>query len=285
MSITSSSVLVEMNISVWLATKLDRAATDAVTSINHAGKNAARVKKNLMAGTVLQKNIADYAAACRHWHNKRTLPWADRGPRLLPTSWFMDYKTEVNLRRATFFGFVDTFILEYPNLVGIAQHNAEGLGTLFNKDDYPNADAVRDLFGFRLVFSPVPDSGDFRLDVPAQELEEMRREYDINFEERVAEAMREPWDRLHKTLTHMSERLTDVDGAEKRYHETLVTNAQGLCEMLTHLNITKDPKLEEARRSLEATMMGADIEVLKESPESRETMKRNVDAILEKFEW
>lgn len=285
MSITSSAVLVEMNISVWTANKLDKGATEKVVSDNAAVQNAAQVRKNLMAGTTLRKDIADYAAGCRLWHNTRTLPWADKGARLLSTSLFMDYKTEANVRRDTFNKMVDNFIQQYPALVQTANNY---LGTLFNPEDYPSVDEVRNKFGFRLVFSPVPESGDFRLQVAEQDLDDLRQQYESNFNDRLAEAMREPWDRLHKLLTGMSEKLTDVDGedeSKKRYHDTLITNAQSLCSMLTHLNITKDPKLEQARRDLELTMLGADIDAIKESPEVRKGMKDKLDAILKQYEW
>jgi hypothetical protein len=285
MSITSSAVLVEMNISVWTANKLDKSATEKVVSDNAAVQNAAQVRKNLMAGTTMRKDIADYAAGCRLWHNTRTLPWADKGARLLSTSLFMDYKSEVNVRRDTFNKMVDNFILQYPSLVQTANNY---LGTLFNSEDYPSVDEVRSKFGFRLVFSPVPESGDFRLQVAEQDLQDLRQQYESNFNDRVADAMREPWDRLHKMLVGMSEKLTDVDGEDenkKRYHDTLITNAQSLCSMLTHLNITKDPKLEQARRDLELTMLGADIDNIKESPEVRKGMKDKLDAILKQYEW
>jgi hypothetical protein len=149
-------------------------------------------------------------------------------------------------------------------------------------------DDVRDKFGFRLVFSPVPEAGDFRLQVAEQDLYELRQQYEESFSSRLADAMREPWDRLHKMLVGMSEKLTDEEGEDelkKRYHDTLITNAQSLCSMLTHLNITKDPKLEQARRELELTMLGADIETIKESPEVRKDMKTRLDAILKQYEW
>ncbi len=285
MSITSSAVLVEMNISVWTANKLDKSATEKVVSDNAAVQNAAQVRKNLMAGTTLRKDIADYAAGCRLWHNTRTLPWADKGARLLSTSLFMDYKSEANVRRDTFNKMVDTFIQQYPSLVQTANNY---LGTLFNPEDYPSVDEVRDKFGFRLVFSPVPESGDFRLQVAEQDLNDLRQQYETNFNDRLAEAMREPWDRLHKLLTGMSEKLTDVEGedeSKKRYHDTLITNAQSLCSLLTHLNVTKDAKLEQARRDLELTMLGADIDAIKESPEVRKGMKDKLDAILKQYEW
>jgi hypothetical protein len=285
MSITSSSVLTEMNISVWTANKLDRGATDNVTTNAHAVKNAAQVRKNLMAGTAARKEIADYAAACRLWHNTRTLPWADKGARLLPTSLFLDYKQEADTRRNTFNRMVDEFIDNYPALVQTA-HNY--LGNLFDPNDYPSADVVRSKFGFRLVFSPVPESGDFRLDLPAQELEEVKQGYEDSFKSRLADAMRDPWDRLHKVLIAMSDKLTDEEGEEeikKRYHDSLIDNAQSLCAMLTHLNVTGDPKLEQARRDLEQTIMGTDMETIKDSPTERADVKSKVDAILKQYEW
>ena len=285
MGITASAVLVELNISVWTANKLDRVQTDKVIADNSAVRNAAQVRKNLMAGTSMRKDIADYAAGSRLWHNTRTLPWADKGARLLPTTLFMDYKAESNVRRDTFNNMVDNFITHYPALVQTANNY---LGKLFNPEDYPSAEEVRSKFGYRLVLSPVPESGDFRLAIADQDLQDIRKQYEDNFSQRLAEAMREPWDRMHKLLIGMSEKLTDNEGDEeskKRYHDTLVTNAQGLCSMLTHLNITKDPKLEQARRDLELTMLGADIEVIKESPEVRKDMKAKVDAILSKYQW
>mgnify|MGYP006277142355 CR=1 FL=1 len=282
MGITSSSVLVELNISVWTANKLDRAETDKVTATNNAGSGAAKVHKNLMAGTSLRKDIANFAAICRARHNSLTLPWADRGGRLLPTSLFMDYKTEFNAVRDKFNAMVDEFIDKYPALVQTAQNY---MGNLFDPADYPDVNVVRNAFGFRLVFSPVPESNDFRLNVSASDLAELADQYEVNFASRMADAMKEPWDRLHKMLTGMSEKLTDQVGKDKRYHDSLVDNAVDLCGMLTHLNIAKDPKLEEARQQLEAALVGASMDMIKESPSVRADMKGKVDSILKQFEW
>jgi hypothetical protein len=133
------------------------------------------------------------------------------------------------------------------------------------------------------VFSPVPESGDFRVDIPNQELDAIRKEYDANFVSRVDEAMRTPWDQLHKMLTTMSNKL----GLEEktRWHDTFLTNAQEMCGMLTHLNLTGDPKLEDARRKLESALIGLDIDDLKESENIRTNVKDKLDTILSGFDW
>ena len=284
MSISASAVLVELNISVWPASKIDREITDKVNSDAGAVRGASQTKKNLFAGTSLRKDISDFAARVRLYHNKHTLPWADKGERMLPTALFMDYKQTMNGFEQTFNMMCNNFYIEYPRLVAEAPTALQGL---YKAEDYPELADVRLKFGFRRTVKPVPEAGDFRLDIPAYDLEEMRAEFMGQQDRKLAEAMREPWERLHKTLVAMSEKLTDVEGddGKKRYHDTLLTNPLELCALLTKLNITNDPKLEEARRQVEVAMLNADMESIKEDADTRSQLKSKVDAIINKFEW
>jgi hypothetical protein len=284
MSISASALLVELNISVWPASKIDREITNKVNSDAGAVHGASQTKKNLFAGTSLRKDISDFAARVRLYHNKHTLPWADKGERMLPTALFMEYKQTMNGFEQTFDMMCNNFYVEYPRLVAEAPTALQGL---YKADDYPAIEAVREKFGFRRTVKPVPEAGDFRLDIPAYDLEEMKAEFITQQQTKLAEAMREPWDRLHKMLVGMSEKLTDLEGedAKKRYHDTLITNPIELCSLLTKLNVTNDPALEAARRQVELTMMGADIESIKEDAGSRSALKSKVDDILKKFEW
>lgn len=284
MSISSSALLVELNISVWPASKLDREVTDKVNNDASAVRGASQTKKNLFAGTSLRKDISDFAARVRLYHNKHTLPWADKGERMLPTALFMDYKQTMNGFEQTFNMMCQNFFIEYPRLVVEAPTN---LGTMYKAEDYPDLTDVMLKFGFRRTVKPVPEAGDFRLDIPANDLEEMRSEFIVQQDNKLAEAMREPWERLHEMLVGISKKLTDVEGddSKKRYHDTLISNPIELCELLTKLNVTNDPKLEEARRQLEVAMVTADIEEIKEDADSRSELKSKVDAILGKFNW
>jgi len=285
MSISNSAMLVELNIGVWTGQKVDRAATTKVTDEAHAASDAGQFKKNLTAGTTLRKEIADYAALCRTWHNGRTMPWSDRGPRLLPTSMFLEYKQEVNARQALFMSKVDAFCDAYPQLLSDAPRH---LGDLFNPLDYPSVDEVRSKFGFQLVFSPVPEAGDFRIEAAEYDLAELRSQYETAYEARVKEAMQSAWDKVHDMLTKMSEKLTEPEGESakgKLFHGTFLTNVHDLCGLLTHLNITKDPQLEEARRALERIVSGVDIDDVRKDPGTRIDLKAQVDAALSRFDW
>jgi len=283
MSISSSAVLVELNISVWPASKVDREITEAVNTNASAVRDASQTKKNLFAGTSMRKDIDKFAARVRLYHNQHTLPWADKGQRLLPTKLFLEYKQTMDGFEHTFNMMCNNFYVMYPNLI---QDASLCLGSLYKASDYPDIEEVKGKFGFRRSVDPIPESGDFRLDVSISDLEDIKAQYESKFTERLADAMRAPWERLHTTLTAMSEKLTDKDGDEKkRYHDSLLTNAQDLCALLTKLNVTNDPKLEEARQDLERALVGADMEGLKEDSFERHALKNKVDAIIDKFNW
>ena len=282
MSISASAVLVELNLSVWPAAKIDRELTNQVNTNASAHKDASQTKKNLFAGTSLRADIEKFAARVRLYHNQHTLPWADKGERMLPTKLFMDYKQTMNGYERTFNMLCDNFFDEYETLVQDAKVNLAGM---YKAEDYPDLTNVRTKFSFRRSVKPLPEAGDFRLDIPAHDLEEMRAAYEGQYSDKLAEAMRAPWERLHKVLLGMSEKLEDIGDGKKRFHDSLITNPLELCELLTKLNVTNDPKLEDARRQVELAMLGADIEEVKDSPLVRENLKSKVDAILGKFEW
>jgi hypothetical protein len=284
MGISASAVLVELNISVWPASKVDREITDKVNADAGAVQGASQTKKNLFAGTSLRKDIEKLAARVRLYHNQHTLPWADKGERLLPTRLFMDYKTTINNYEHTFNTMCNNFFVEYPRLVAEAPNALKGL---YKAEDYPDIEDVRTKFGFRRTVKPVPEAGDFRLDVPAEDMRELVQTFEEQQKEKLAEAVREPWERLHAELTTISKKLTDVDGddGKKRYHDTLISNPLELCALLTKLNITNDPKLEEARRQLELTMLGTDIESIKEDAHCRKQLRSKVEDIMNKFNF
>jgi hypothetical protein len=282
MPIQNSAILTELNISVWTANKLDKDATKKVTDDNRAARDAGHFRKNLMAGTTKRKEIADFAASCRLWHNTKSLPWADRGPRLLPMSLFFDYKREANLRKQRFEELVDEFVANYPNHVQAAQ---QSLGDMFDPTEYPSAEEVRSKFGFRLVFTPLPESGDFRVNVGNADMAELQQQYDDAFNKRLADAMLEPWHKMFDLLSSMSAKLDDDnhEGKTRRWHDTFLTNAEDLCQMLTHLNLTGDPELERARQKLERAIRTADLENLKEDASSRSELKGELDSLLKDY--
>lgn len=282
--IQNSAVLVDLNLSVWTGRKTDKKTSDEVVLAKSAhSKNAASVSKHLLAGNDTLEKIQKHAANVRNWHYQQTLPWSDGGSRLLPMKLFFDYKAQLGEFEQEFNDLIAEFVRLYPTLVSAA---AFQLGGLFDRNEYPDVTDIVDKFKFRYVFLPLPESGDFRVDVGADLKEELQAQYAGYYDAKINDAMKDMWDRLHDSLSKLSERLDySEDGTKKIFRDTLVTNALDLCSMLSNLNVTNDPKLEDARRRLEDTLMGIDATDLRESPALRNDVMVKVNSILESFDF
>lgn len=281
--IHTSAMLVELNISTWTARKLDKRVSQEIDLDKNTKTRAGNYNKNLMAGTELLDGIVKYAANVRAWHNKQTLPWSDSGLRLLPMANFMEYKAHLGTLETNYNTLVDRFLTEYPNLISAA---AFTLGSLFEREDYPAVERIKDKFGFKYFFSPVPVAGDFRVDTHEAALRELHMQYENEFERRLQGAMKEAWTRLYECLDHMKERLTDDGDKPKILRDSLVSNAKELIEILPRLNITNDPKLEQARVDLSKALLGIDdAKELRDSKDIRLDVRKQVEEILNKFDF
>lgn len=284
-SIATSAMMVELNISCWTARKLDKNVSKDIDAVKNTKVRAGNYHKHLLAGNPHHEAVVKYAASSRLWNIKQTIPWSDSGPRIVTMENLFNggYKQELDNRKAEFERLVDVFLGVYPTLISAA---AFQLGDLFDRDEYPTPETIRSKFRFNYTLTPIPTANDFRIEIGELAKRELIEQYEAAFNERLNNAMRDVWDRLHECLTHMSERLAnDEEGKRKLFHGTLLTNARELIDLLAKLNVTGDAKLEEARRDLQNALLNTEIDTLKESDYVRENVKSKVDAILGKFEW
>lgn len=272
--IQNSAVLVDLNIGTWTARKADKKVSAEIDSAKNTKARAGNYNKNLMAGTQALDKVNALVTSLRMWHYSQTLPWSDNGQRLLPMSNFFNYKAEFGTKQQELQTACDAFYAQYPTLVSAM---ALTLGDLFNAADYPPIEAIKAKNYCKLVFSPVPDAGDFRVDIP----EQYKAELEQLSQDRINTATRDLWDRMHKCLTHMSSKLAGDD--KQIFRDSLIENATELCSVLTTLNVTNDPKLEQARQELEKTIVGLSANDLRKDNALRLATKSRVDEILSMF--
>ena len=284
-SIATSAMMVELNISCWTARKLDKKVSEEVDSAKNTKVKAGNYHKHLLAGNPHLDAVVKYAAKVRLWNTQQTIPWSDSGSRIVTMENLFNggYKRQLDDHKIEFDRLATNFISVYPTLISAA---AFQLGDLFDRDEYPEVDTLQKKFKFSYSLIPIPTAGDFRIEIGEQAKAELVAQYEAAFNERLNNAMRDVWDRLYDCLSHMSERLaSDDEGKRKVFHGTLLTNAQDLITLLSRLNVTNDPKLEQARRDLQAALVNTDISSLKDSDYVRENVKSKVDDILKRFEW
>lgn len=281
-SIATSAMLCDLNISVWSARKLDRKVSEEVTNTKGATRSAARVNKNLLADDPKLGAILSHASDTRNWLARVTIPWSDYGTRLVTTAQFFDFKAALDARKDEFDALVQDFVAIYPTLISA---QAFKLGTMFDRNEFPHPDEIARKFSMRYTFMPLPESGDFRVDIGNEAAAALRAEYDAEYQRRVKECMDDVWQRLKGVLDRISDRLGSDDGKNRVFRDTLVTNAIEVCDLLKYLNVANDPALEQARKFTERALIGVTPDELRKNPAVREDVRAKVDDILGKFSW
>jgi len=277
MSLTSTAILVELNISSWSGRKLDRKVSQEVNQSKSANRDASRVNKNLFAGSDRLEKINNFVSALRQEYYAMTLPWSTSGARILPFKQIFEFREWVSAKEQEFDDMVKLFLHEYSTLISA---QAFRLGTMFDAREYPSAAELQGKFKFGYVLLPLPTSGDFRIDTENEMRVELQTQYEKAFEERTNAAMQDLWDRLYTTVEH----LRDKCAMEKTiFRESTLDNAMELCALLTRLNVTGDETLEARRKELEIALLGVNTEGLRKDEGVRNDTKTKMDALLSKM--
>ena len=281
-SLSSSAMLIDMNISVYTGRKQDKATASEVNiAKNTRNTKAASVYKSLFVGDADLEAINSYAGKVRAWLYSTTLPWSDGGTRLVPTKAFFDVSHELSEHTKEFDKLVDTFVQNFSVKISA---QAFKLGKLFDPTEYPSVGDITNKFAIRYNFTPVPEAGDFRVDIPAQAAAQLKAQFEAATKVRVQEAMQEPWNRLYEEVKHIKDKMIDKeDGKPQKLYQSMLDNALALCNMLKALNILDDADLEAARRALELSLTDVDIKSLRESPELRASVITKMDDLASKF--
>ena len=128
---------------------------------------------------------------------------------------------------------------------------------------------------------PLPDIGDFRVDIGNEALLEIKQKYEDFYSTQYNTAMNDVWTRLHKALTNMSERLDYGSKEDKKvFRDTLVGNVTDMIELLRVCNVTQSTQMSNMANKLEDAMSGVTADALREDDTFRAETKAAVDAVM-----
>ena len=277
-TLASASMLVEVNISNWVGRKKDKRASEDVVTQNHAAAGVANVNKKLLADSNNLRAIQQHVTATRSAHAHMTMPWSNSGLRLLPTAQYFKYQQTMTDMQNEFERLITNFLDSYNDEVIDVQMK---LGDLFSRDDYPTTGDLERKFAFSINYMPLPDAGDFRIDIGNEALAEVKQQYSEFYTKQYSTAMNDVWTRLHKALTSMSDRLDYSSKEDKKvFRDTLVSNVTDMIELLRVCNVTNSTQMSAMADSLEEAMSGVTPDALREDDYFRAETKAAVDAAI-----
>jgi hypothetical protein len=277
-TLASSAMLVELSIGVWTGRRLDKEASKATAHTYGASDAALSVTKRLLPDSPDLKAIEQHAAKCRVFNQENTMPWSDSNLRIVPTMKYFDHRQRLSDMQVQFYALRDRFLQSYAWDKAQAQH---ALGTVFNEDDYPDADKLEKKFYFNLNYLPVPTAGDWRVDLTNEAIEQLRGELGDFHKQAMERQAAEMWRRCYDPIARLAERIDYRGESDKKiFRDNTVDAVAELVDMLETFNITGDPALQEMQDHLRQTMQGISAEDLRKDGNLRAITKQKLDAAL-----
>ena len=274
MKLNDRALLVQLSISMWGDSKEDKELSKKLAADTGGKQGAYRARKSLMSDCDVLADIKKKATFIRQKFYQNTLPWGMKGIHILPSKNYLTFMTDFRKEKGEFELLVNRFVPDYDYYRSMAKTT---LGTGFKESDYPTN--IHEKFSIGVVIRPVP-TDDFRVDIATDELERIREEVKAEVRQAEAGAMREAWDRLHKVVKHLADKLSDPKAI---FRDTTVENVQELCGILSRLNITDDPNLEDMRRAVEQNLVGYHPDALRNDPDLRRSVGSEANDIAAKM--
>lgn len=274
---TSVALAVDLDISRWNARRFDRRETQRLNT--QQGTRAARVTKELFDVSSCQsyKDLNTFLNAAYQRHIELTLPWTG-GLRILPVAGFDGYKTEFGVDdtagtlQLQLQNFLYTFLLDYPAVRANAQTYLNGM---YNEDDYPSVEDLRNRFAIRTTYFPMPSAMSEKLDAGARQMLDSQLQKTI--ESAVSSAVSEAWQRLYDCTARIQERLSQPGAI---FRDSLIENARECCLALKTLNFTGDAALEAMRAKVESELAKYDPDTIRNNPYLRNQIAASADTVM-----
>jgi hypothetical protein len=274
MSLQDRSILINISLHSFGQSRKDSSVTSKVLLDNSADGDSGSWSTNLLPKEAY-KSISQLDSQIRKCHKDNTLPWSDKGSRILPSENFDNYMAQIRSFRRQREELVETFRRLYPTYLNAARAKR---GVLFNPAHYPTDEQAAAQYDFVLNATPVPHENDFRctLGSPA-DLAKIKSELSSKVKDAEQNAAIELFQRIAAPLAAMVERLSDPDA---KFKDTLVGNLEEITDLIPSLNITDNHHLTQLHSTIKTQLAHYTPDALRNSPADRTAAATKAQAIL-----
>ena len=259
-SLADKAILAKLSISRYAARIQDKESRNVISKKFGSDIEATLVSKRLLdPRDPIVAQVSRTINAIKAYHRTNTVPWDYDGTGVLRSTKYPNYAQNMRQLFDEYFEAVKKYVKAFLSL----KKNAETfLGNLYNEDDYPSEYELDQKFKIDLEILPIPQAGDFRVDLPMEAMEEIEKNLVDAENKKMKEAMAKLFRRLYDPVKHMVEELTKE---KSRIHQSLIGNIEKIIEILPDLNLLEDSALEDLRKEVEEKLCQIPIEEIRES--------------------
>lgn len=273
MKLQERALLTSLHLGSWGGQAVDRQVTEETAEAHNAdAKDSGRYNKQLISRKALRE-VLGKVAVTRQTHKILTLPWDDSS-RILSAQGYNHYTQQMRMRRLAVEAAAKKLGETFPEHIKEAKIR---LGSMFNRDDYPDAAEVAKKYYVDVEVKPIPEAGDFRTKLADNTIKALSKDIERRTQERIQNAVKDVFERVADVTAKMADRLSNYepkqgeDTAKNTFRDSLVYNVTELADLLPSLNITGDERLDELAKRLKADLGEHSPDVLRSDAKLRKT--------------
>jgi hypothetical protein len=212
------------------------------------------------------------------YHKKHTLPYIDKGPRILVNGLYLDYSNHMRARRNELDTMMASLMPNYDSYVQQDILQRSKTSTRATAADYPSASEFFERVGFDVRFTPLPDERHFLFDLS----EEDQATFANAMKDVHIAATNDAIGRMLTPLRHLVDKLNKPIGTDGAvFRDSAVENvAEGL-EIARKLLMDAPPHVVDTMAALDkaVSVFAGNKDWLRESPIMREQAAKKLDDI------
>lgn len=274
--INEKAMLVNLSIGMPGNSKKDVKLTQDTIRTNHLGDDAGRWLKYIFPPEALDP-LETLSTKCRTYHYANSLPWSDEGWRILPSAHYEEYTKNMRQWKDKYLDKARNHFMSRLNeweSWARQKHN----GT-FNPADYI-ATKLERKFYFDLTFNPVPNSGDFRVQLTDDDLDIIKSATDARVDQAVHDAHKQLWTRLLDPVKHLADKLSDP---KAKFHDSITSNIQEIVQLAPKLDLLNDQALQQAIQQIKDQLANLKPDTLRTDTATRTQAASQARAILDRL--
>ena len=273
------AVLTCVSIHQWGARKASKGLAAGLAFDTEASDEAYAVTKRLV-DSEHTKPMRDVYKAARETWLFNSVAWSEEW-RLMPAGNLERFTQGMIDLERQFNEAVGEFVEKFEGLVKLG---VKHLGTSFDPDDYPDPRELRRHYSFIWRVSPVPETGDIRVQVSGEVAARLR-----------AQGRKAAQDAASKSSLDLIERMLDVarraqsafdltdDGRAKPIKGALLRDMQHVATSFDALNVVGDPKVARAIESFRAAFSGIDADGLRADKAARAAHHQKAGGVVDEL--
>ncbi len=269
---SAASVLIVKPLSVYDPAVADRRIAEEFAAAHNLAARQISGQKRLLPRNLFDplRQIMKGLAATVH---DMSSPWEDGGVRIIRAELIPDFIEAFDTFHQKWTHEVESVLSDWDSVRALSRQLLNGA---FDERKFPSSDKIRMHLTVTYEFRPVPTSGDFRVDVPAEAISSM----EVAFAERLAAQKQRLRDELMAALTALRTKMRTWTPGHSRLHTSMLSDIVDFAGRLPKLMLDPDPVLISAAESARLAFAAMDADELRDSDDARANAASTVDSIL-----